>query len=154
VRLLEYAALVHDVGKIGIREEVLNKPGPLTPAELQLMRMHPQYSRDILRPVAFLQDALEVVYHHHERYDGGGYPAGLRGEAIPLGARIITVCDSWDAMASDRAYRAAMPEAEILQILRTLRGSQFDPALVDLFLLKWPEIKESHVLEDAHNARP
>jgi len=154
VRLLEYAALVHDVGKIGIREEVLNKPGPLTPAELQLMRMHPQYSRDILRPVVFLQDALEVVYHHHERYDGGGYPAGLRGEAIPLGARIITVCDSWDAMASDRAYRAAMPEAEILQVLRTLRGSQFDPALVDLFLLKWPEIKESHVLEDAHNARP
>ncbi len=147
VRLLECAALVHDVGKIGIREDVLNKPGPLTSSEMDLMRRHPQVSREILRPVTYLQEALPDVLHHHERYDGGGYPDGLAGEAIPIGARIISICDSYDAMASDRAYRAAMPEDEIRKVLMRLRGSQFDPALVDLFLKSLPEIKESNVLD-------
>lgn len=147
VRLLEYAALVHDVGKIGIREEILNKPGPLTPSEMELMKKHPVYSRDILRPVAFLREVLPDVYHHHERWQGGGYPEGLKGEAIPLGARIITVADSYDAMASDRAYRPAMSEKEILEVYRRLRGTQFDPALVDLFLRHFQEIKEIHALD-------
>ena len=153
VRLLEYAALVHDVGKIGIHEEILNKPGALTPDELKEMKRHTLLSRDILKPVGFLQEALKDVLHHHERYDGAGYPDGLRGEAIPIGARIISVCDSYDAMASDRAYRKAMAEEEILAILKKLRGIQFDSALVDLFLASLPEIKESHVLEDPHPAR-
>jgi len=149
-RLLEYAALVHDVGKIGIREEILNKPGPLTPEETAQMKRHPAYSRDILRPVAFLRDALPDVYHHHERYDGAGYPSGLRGEDIPLGARIISLCDAYDAMASDRAYRSAMSEEEILSILRRMRGSQFDPALVDFFLQNFPEIRGMHAFDYAH----
>jgi putative two-component system response regulator len=152
-RLLEIAALVHDVGKIGIREEILNKPGPLTPEETKEMRMHPQHSREILRPVGYLRDVLDDVYSHHERYDGSGYMEGLRGEAIPLGARVIAVCDSYDAMASDRAYRPAMPEDEILAIIARLRGIQFDPDLVDLFLKHLPEIKESHVLADPTDIR-
>jgi putative two-component system response regulator len=146
-RLLEYAALVHDVGKIGIREEILNKPGPLTPGELSLMKKHPVFSRDILRPVVYLHDVLPDVYHHHERYDGGGYPDGLAGEGIPIGARIIAVCDSYDAMASDRAYRAAMSEEEILAIFNRLKGAQFDPALVDLFLKHFAELKAAHVMD-------
>jgi putative two-component system response regulator len=146
-RLLEYAALVHDVGKIGIREQILNKPGPLTPWENSQMKMHPVYSRNILSPVAFLREALPDVYYHHERFDGGGYPEGLKGEAIPIGARIIAICDSYDAMASDRSYRAAMPDQEILEILTRMRGTQFDPALVDLFLKHFAEIKEVHVLD-------
>ncbi len=148
VRLLEYAALVHDVGKIGIREEILNKPGPLSPEELVEMKKHPVHSRDILRPVRFLQDVLADVYHHHERYDGTGYPEGLRGEDIPLGSRIISIGDAFDAMASDRAYRPAMHEDKIIDILKRLRGIQFDPNLVDLFLKCLPEIKETNVLED------
>jgi putative two-component system response regulator len=152
-RLLEYAALVHDVGKIGIHEDILNKPGPLTPDEVQVMRLHPRYSRDILLPVAYLHEALDDVYHHHERFDGMGYIDGLKGEQIPLGARIITVCDSYDAMASDRAYRPAMREEEIVAIFRKLRGQQFDPMVADLFLERLPEIKETHVLEDPRAQR-
>src|SRR5262249_56916596 len=136
------AALVHDVGKIGIHEGILNKPGPLTADEMAQMKKHPVYSRDILRSVTFLKDMLPDVYHHHERYDGTGYPDGLVGEAIPIGARVITLCDSYDAMASDRAYRSARSEEEILGVLRRMSGSQFDPALVDLFLEHFSEIKE------------
>jgi response regulator RpfG family c-di-GMP phosphodiesterase len=146
-RLLEYAALVHDVGKIGIQEQILNKPGPLTPWESSQMKMHPVYSRNILSPVAYLREALPDVYYHHERYDGGGYPEGLKGEAIPIGARIISICDSYDAMSSDRSYRSAMPEQDILEILKRMRGTQFDPALVDLFLENFAEIKDVHVLD-------
>jgi len=147
-RLLEYAALVHDVGKIGIHEDILNKPGPLSPEELTEMKKHPQHSREILRPVAIMKEFLDDVYHHHERYDGSGYPDGLKGDKIPLGSRIISICDAYDAMASDRAYRSAMDEDVILDILSRLRGIQFDADLVDLFLKCLPEIKESHVLED------
>jgi putative two-component system response regulator len=153
INLLEIAALVHDVGKIGVREEILNKPGPLTLDELAEMKMHPQYSRDILRPVAYLREVLDDVYHHHERFDGTGYLEGLRGESIPLGARVISVCDAFDAMASDRAYRSAMPEEVIVDILKKGAGVQFDPSLVDLFLKGLPEMKESHVIEDQHAVR-
>jgi putative two-component system response regulator len=153
VNLLEIAALVHDVGKIGVREEILNKPGPLTLDELGQMKMHPQYSRDILRPVAYLREVLDDVYHHHERFDGSGYLEGLEGEAIPLGARVISICDAFDAMASDRAYRSAMSEEAIIDILEKQRGIQFDPSLVDLFLKCLPEMKESHVIEDPHAVR-
>ena len=111
------------------------------------MKRHPVYSRDILRPVAFLREVLGDVYHHHERFDGGGYPDGLAGEAIPIGARVIAVCDAYDAMASDRAYRSAMSEEEILSVFRRLRGAQFDPSLVDLFLQHFAEFKEAHALD-------
>src|SRR5262245_19041498 len=146
-RLLEYAALVHDVGKIGIQEQILNKPGPLTPWESSQMRMHPVYSRNILSPVPYLREALPDVYYHHERFDGGGYPEGLKAEAIPIGARIIAICDAYDAMSSDRSYRAAMPEQDTLEILKKMKGIQFDPALVDLFLEHFAEIKEVHDLD-------
>jgi len=152
-RLLEYAALVHDVGKIGIQEQILNKPGPLTPWEVSQMKMHPVYSRNILSPVVYLREALPDVYYHHERYDGGGYPEGLKGEAIPIGARIITLCDAYDAMSSDRSYRSAMPEKDILEILNRMKGIQFDPTLVDVFLKHFAEIKEVHDLDHAKAAQ-
>ena len=144
VRLLEYAALVHDIGKIGVREQILSKNGPLSPDEFAQIRRHPVYSRDILRPVVYLQDALPDVYHHHERWTGGGYPEGIAGEAIPIGARIIAVCDAYDAMATDRAYRAAMSETEVLDALRRGRGTQFDPAIVDLFFEHFDQLREIH----------
>ena len=148
VRLLECAALVHDVGKIGIHEQILNKRGHLTAEEMEEMKKHTLFSREILRPVGYLRDVLPDVYHHHERFDGLGYPEGLAGEAIPVGARIISICDSYDAMASNRAYRAAMPPAEVRKVLLEQRGSQFDGKLVDLFLSCLPKMKEAYVLED------
>ncbi len=141
VRVLEYAALVHDVGKIGIPESILNKPGPLTEEEMEVIKRHPIYSREILQPVRYLQDALPFVYHHHERYDGRGYPDGIAGEDIPEGARIISVCDTYDAMNSVRAYRPVIPEDRILEVLSAERNKQLDGRFVNVFLEHLDEIR-------------
>ncbi len=141
VRLLEYAALVHDVGKIGIPESILNKPGPLTDDEMELIKRHPIYSHDIIQPVPFLKEALPYVLHHHERIDGKGYPHGLAGDEIPEGARIISVCDTYDAMNSVRSYRPGVPEEKILVVLEEEKGKQLDAYLVDLFLDNLESIK-------------
>ncbi|MBN1421996.1 MAG: response regulator [Planctomycetes bacterium] len=134
IALMQQAARVHDIGKIAIPEAILNKPSALTDDEMQEIRKHPVHSRDILRPVRSFADGLDFVYYHHERPDGRGYPEGIGGEEIPFEARLIAVVDTYDAMASDRAYRRALPPDAIREVLRNVRGTQLDAGLVDLFL--------------------
>jgi diguanylate cyclase (GGDEF)-like protein/PAS domain S-box-containing protein/putative nucleotidyltransferase with HDIG domain len=127
-------ALLHDIGKMGIPDRILHKPGPLTEEEWQVMRRHPQYAREMLQPVAFLRPALEIPYCHHERWDGTGYPRGLKGEEIPLAARIFAVVDVWDALRSDRPYRPAWSERRVCEHLRSLAGTHLEPVVVEVFL--------------------
>ena len=126
--------LLHDIGKIGIPDAVLHKPGPLSEHEWQVMRTHPRLGHQVLERVAFLRPAIPVVLHHHERYDGGGYPEGLKGEEIPLIARVFAVADAFDAMTSDRPYRPALPVHEALQEIVRHCGTQFDPDVVAALL--------------------
>lgn len=120
-------SLLHDVGKIGISDAILKKPGPLDDGEWAVMRRHPRIGFDMLAGIEFLEPALPVVLHHHERWDGRGYAGGLEAEDIPLGARIVSVCDAYDAMTTDRVYRAAMPTARACEELMACAGTQFDP---------------------------
>lgn len=130
---LEYGAVLHDVGKIGIPEAILLKPGPLTPDEWTILRRHPDIGADICRPLGLSQALMPVIRHHHERWDGTGYPDRLRGDQIPLGARVIALVDAFDAMTHDRPYRAARSSADALQEIRSQCGRQFDPELTPLF---------------------
>lgn len=131
---LEMAAYLHDIGKIGVAEEILLKPGRLSDPEMEQMRHHPLIGANILKPVAFPWAINPVVRHHHESYDGTGYPAGLKGDEIPLLARILTVADSFEAMTADRPYRQGMSIAKAVQELKDCSGTQFDPRVVELFL--------------------
>lgn len=131
---IQRAALLHDVGKIGVSDYILHKPGPLSPEEWQEMRRHPTIGHEMLSEVSFLSKASEIVYSHHERYDGQGYPRGLAGEAIPLGARIFAVADTLDAMTSDRPYRKAMTWETARDEIARNSGTQFDPQVVKIFL--------------------
>lgn len=126
-------ALLHDIGKIGVRDSVLLKPGPLTPEEWEEMKEHPAIGYRLLRGIQYLEKAAEVVLQHQERWDGRGYPAGLRGEEIHIGARIFSVVDTLDAILSDRPYRAGRPYAVALAEIRRCAGTQFDPAIVEVF---------------------
>ena len=126
-------ALLHDVGKIGISDSILLKPGKLTEEEWEIMRKHPLLGYRILKDIRFLRGALDVVLYHHERFDGSGYPFGLKGEDIPIGARIFSVVDAFDAMTSDRVYRPAVDFEAARQELEKQAGSQFDPHIVDAF---------------------
>jgi HD-GYP domain-containing protein (c-di-GMP phosphodiesterase class II) len=130
---LRRGALLHDIGKMGVPDSVLLKPGPLTPEEWVLMRMHPGLAYEMLAPVHYLQSALSVPYCHHEKWDGTGYPRGLRGEQIPLMARIFSVVDVFDALTSERPYRAAWAPESALEHIRVGAGTHFDPAIVDMF---------------------
>ena len=131
VRNVELGAVLHDIGKVRVPEAILNKPGPLTDEEWEVMRTHPEVGERILRPIQSLQAILPIVRHHHERWDGTGYPDRLIGRAIPLGARIVAVCDAYRAMTEDRPYRKALPEADArLQLLDGI-GGQFDRDCVD-----------------------
>ena len=127
-------ALLHDIGKVGIPDSILVKPGPLTEEEWGIMKRHASYAQELLGPIAFFQEALDIPYCHHERWDGTGYPQGLRGEQIPLAARIFAVIDVWDALCSDRPYRKAWPEQQAREYIRARAGTQFDPKVVDIFL--------------------
>jgi putative nucleotidyltransferase with HDIG domain len=138
---LEMAAYLHDIGKIGIRESILLKPGKLTDEEMGQMRHHPLIGANILKPVAFPWPIAPVVRHHHERFDGGGYPAGLKGEEIPLLARILTVADAFEAMTSDRPYRSGRTEEEAIEELHSCEGGHFDPRIVAAFIEALPEIE-------------
>ena len=131
---LSYAAYLHDVGKVKVPDEILNKPGPLTDAEWNEMRKHPDYGAEMLKEKDFLKDAAEIVRAHHERYDGTGYPRGLKGDEIPIEARIIAVVDAYDAMTSDRPYRKALPKEKAIAELKKNAGTQFDPRVVEVFL--------------------
>ena len=131
---LEMAAYLHDIGKIGVKEEILLKPGRLTDDEMDQMRHHPLIGANILKPVGFPWPITPIVRHHHERWDGGGYPAGLKGEEIPLLARVLTVADAFEAMIADRPYRAGRSEEEGIIELQRCSGEQFDPGLVDPFV--------------------
>jgi PAS domain S-box-containing protein/putative nucleotidyltransferase with HDIG domain len=126
--------LLHDIGKMGVPDGILNKPGPLTPEEWQVMRMHPLYAHQLLSPINYLRPALPIPYCHHEKWDGSGYPQGLKGDEIPLAARIFAIVDVWDAMISDRPYRPALSTEEALAYCVRESGRHFDPMLVQAFL--------------------
>ena len=126
--------LLHDVGKMGVQDTVLLKAGQLTDAEWVQMRQHPLIAYELLKPISFLEKSLDIPYCHHERWDGTGYPRGLKGEEIPLTARIFAVVDVYDAMTSDRPYRRAMPIAEVLEYIQLQSGAIFDPHVVKAFL--------------------
>lgn len=127
-------ALLHDVGKLGIPDSILLKPGPLDDEEWAIMRMHPVYAHDWLLPIEYLRPSLNIPYSHHEKWDGTGYPQGLKGEDIPLPARIFALADVWDALRSDRPYRSAWTEERVSEYIRSLSGTHFDPDLVEPFL--------------------
>lgn len=126
-------ALLHDIGKMGIPDQILLKPGPLNAEEWDIMRQHPKLAYDLLSPILYLHPALDIPYCHHEKWDGTGYPRGLKGDAIPLAARIFAIVDVWDALSSDRPYRKAWSPERVIEHIRSLAGTHFDPALVGLF---------------------
>ncbi len=130
---LRLAAILHDIGKIGIDDAILRKAEPLSPEEEAMMQRHPEIGGRIMSFVTEMRDIIPGVRHHHENYDGSGYPDGLKGEDIPLHARIIAIADAFDALTTDRPYRKAVTMEEALGVLRRYRGSRFDPGLVDIF---------------------
>jgi response regulator RpfG family c-di-GMP phosphodiesterase len=131
---IAHGVLLHDIGKIGIPDAILLKPGPLTPDEWKVMRRHPEIGRRLIESIPFLREAVPIVYHHHERWDGSGYPLGLKGEAIPLGARIFAVVDAFDAMTFDRPYSKAITFEAAKAEIRRCSGTHFDPTVVQAFL--------------------
>jgi len=141
-------ALLHDVGKIGVPDFILHKPGPLTPEEWDSMKRHPNIGHDMLKEISFLSGAASIVHAHHERFDGKGYPRGMAGDEIPIGARIFTIADAFDAMTSDRPYRKALkPEMAREEIMRH-SGTQFDPQAVQAFLLVYEEMEHNALTRD------
>jgi putative nucleotidyltransferase with HDIG domain len=146
LRHIARGAFLHDIGKMGIPDQVLRKPGPLTDNERQLMKRHCEIGYTVLKKIPFLKEAAEIVLAHQESYDGSGYPRGLKGAEIPLGARIFAVADTLDAMTSDRPYRKALPIAAARAEVQKFSGSQFDPKVVEAFLSKpnefWVKVRE------------
>ncbi len=128
------AGLLHDLGKIGVPEHILRKQGPLTDEEWIAMRRHPLTGAQIVAPLEFFADAALIVRHHHERHDGSGYPDGLKGDGIPVGARIVAIADVYDALTSERPYRRKLARAEAVQIMRDDAGLTLEPRLTELFL--------------------
>jgi PAS domain S-box-containing protein/putative nucleotidyltransferase with HDIG domain len=131
---VRWGSLLHDIGKMGVPDGILLKPGELTEEEWAKMKEHPGFAYELLSPIRFLRQALDIPYCHHEKWDGTGYPRGLQGEQIPLAARIFAVVDVWDALNSDRPYRAAWPEEKVREHIRALSGTHFDPHVVDVFM--------------------
>jgi putative nucleotidyltransferase with HDIG domain len=140
IQAIEAAALLHDTGKIAVPEHILNKPGKLTPAEFEKMKLHAPIGAEILSAIEFPYPVVPIVRHHHENWDGTGYPDKIRGEAIPIGARILSVVDCFDALTSDRPYRRRMTNADALAILVERRGTMYDPAIVDIFVRHYERI--------------
>src|SRR4030095_8785270 len=156
LKAIEAAALLHDMGKLAVPEYILNKPGKLTDAEFAKMKLHASVGADILSAIDFPYPVVPIVRHHHENWDGTGYPARLRGTDIPIGARILSVRDCFDALTSDRPYRPRLSTEESLRILIERRGSMYDPLVVDVFVRVHAEISREliqstasgHVLQD------
>ena len=159
LQALKAAGLLHDVGKIGIPEHILNKPGRLTPSEFEIMKRHPAIGADILSVIGFPYPLIPIVRHHHENWDGTGYPDGLAGEGIPIGARILQVVDCFDALTSDRPYRRAMSDADAMTIVIERSGTMYDPrvvsALLELYALEGPTVAApATVLSQAASGLP
>ncbi len=131
---IRYGVLLHDIGKIGIPDAILNKPGKLNEEEWMVMRKHPDYGREILKDIPFLVDSLDIPYYHHERWDGTGYPCGLRGTEIPLPARIFSVIDVWDGMTNKRPYHDGHTNDEAVKYIQHNSGKHFDPEVVKRFM--------------------
>lgn len=146
LRHIARGAFLHDIGKMGIPDHILRKPGPLTPEEREVMRRHCEIGYAVLERIPFLKEAAEIVLSHQECYDGSGYPRRLKGEQIPVGARIFAVADTLDAMISDRPYRKALPIAAARDEIKRFSGTQFDPRVVEVFLAQpervWRELHE------------
>lgn len=140
LKAIEAAALLHDMGKLAVPEHILNKPGKLTPAEFEKMKLHADIGADILSAIEFPYPVVPIVRHHHENWDGTGYPTGLRGTDIPIGARILSVVDCFDALTSDRPYRPRLSDDDAIDILTSRRGSMYDPFVVDTFIRVHREI--------------
>jgi len=138
VKAIEAASLLHDMGKLAVPEQILNKPGKLTPAEFDVMKTHSSVGADILAAIEFPYPVVPIVRHHHENWDGTGYPDGLGGTEIPIGARILAVVDCFDALTSDRPYRSKLTIREAVAILRERRGTMYDPLVVDAFVQLYP----------------
>lgn len=134
LEVLEYAGILHDIGKIGIADSILTKRGALTPEEKDIMRTHPVIGANMIKEIPFLEKASRLVLHHHERYDGKGYPDGLKGEDIPIGARLIAVADAFDTMTTDRSYQAVLSADYAISELYTFSGAQFCPIAVEAFI--------------------
>ncbi|MEO8354484.1 MAG: HD domain-containing phosphohydrolase, partial [Chloroflexota bacterium] len=147
---IRWGALLHDIGKMGVPDNILHKPDPLSEEEWAIMRKHPQYAYDLLQPITFLTPALDIPYCHHEKWDGTGYPRGLKGEEIPLQARIFAVVDVWDALKSGRPYRAAWSEEKVREYISSLSGTQFDPQIVAAFLQMKNQIEGLPQVADAN----
>jgi hypothetical protein len=134
VKILQYVSRIYDVGMVNVGEGILRKRGGLRLEEYESVKRHPEEGVDIVGPIEFLEQAKELILHHHERFDGGGYPGGLSGKGIPIGARILAVVDSYSSMLSDRPYRRALSAEEAIEELRRCKGTQFDPEVVDRFI--------------------
>jgi putative two-component system response regulator len=134
VRAVRYGGILHDIGKIGVSEAILTKPDVLTADEREQMEKHPAIGARIVSQMRFAQEVAPIVRHHHERWDGGGYPDALVGDTIPIGARIVAIADSYDAMTTDRPYRAALPQDEAIRRLRGGAGTQWEPAMIERFV--------------------
>lgn len=141
LRAIAAASLLHDMGKLAVPEYILNKPGALTPAEFERMKLHASVGADILSAIDFPYPVVPIVRHHHENWDGGGYPSGIRGADIPIGARILSVVDCFDALTSDRPYRPRLSDDDALQVVRERRGTMYDPLVVDAFLGMYRQLK-------------
>ena len=133
VEVLNLAGQIHDLGKIGIEDNILRKPGPLSDEEYDVIKTHPEKAKQIIEPLDFLKETIPIILHHHEWFDGSGYPSGLSGKEIPHGSRIVTVADTYDAITSSRAYRQARDVDAALDELNRCKGSQFDPEIVEVF---------------------
>ncbi|MFN3466285.1 MAG: HD-GYP domain-containing protein [Candidatus Brocadiales bacterium] len=140
IEVIRTAGLLHDVGKVGVPDDVLKKNGPLSQDEYTVVKTHPVLSIKVLNDMVFLRRELEIVRYHQEKYDGTGYPYGLRGENIPLGARILAICDTFEAMTANRPYRKALPVETAVEEIKNHADTQFDPRLVDLFIDSLPDI--------------
>lgn len=134
LRRLRQGAILHDVGKMGVPDSILLKPGPLNEEEWELMRMHPVYGFEMLKPIAYLRSSLDIPYYHHEKWDGTGYPEGLKESEIPFSARIFCVTDVWDALRHDRPYKEAWPRHRVLEYIKMQSGLHFDPEVIEAFL--------------------
>ncbi|MCX6375653.1 MAG: HD domain-containing protein [Armatimonadetes bacterium] len=145
---MEYAAFLQDIGNVRVPHTILNRPENLTPAEFEIVKTHTAVGADMVEQVKFLRDISPIIRHHHEAWDGGGYPDGLKGDEIPLGARIIAVCTAFDAMTHAKAYRPAMDEEDVVRTIRAAAGRKYDPAVADAFLRS---LKKRRREEESHS---